>query len=307
MTLTTTIIKDLDKYEFCRLFGYNIPNYNEAEYYIHNLSLSKEFEKIYSHVMHMSNFQEYIQEVAPEKSPKKFKMELLDKIVAKLKELGVPEKLNQINLNGHSFSNQKPTFEPGFFYVSLDLNEANWNVYKHFGGLQTDLNWKDWLTTEFDAPKALVESKTFRQIVFGHINPGRVSKLQEVVTKDNLEQAQKAFLKEHEGVVGVSHDELIIKFTEEQLFFGDDPVSFVHSILPRKFKIFTVNYVEHLNGTVRVDTVYEPLSLEKKYKSLKEVPGNIFWPHFKALILESEIEERDLLFKNEGRLAKWVM
>ncbi len=297
-TISSEVLEKIDISQFAKLFNYNIPFEKHAEYYFRQMMKSKQYENLPSQIEAFYKFQEGL---AEDVSPKKFKFDLSDKIVAHLKSLGVLEKLNKIDLNGHDFSQQKPIYEPGYYYVSIDLNQANWNIYKHFGELDNNLDWPSWLKKEFDAPEAICMSKIFRQIIFGHLNPGRVTKLQERVTKNNLEQVNKASL-QHCGIVGISSDEIIIKFKREQLLLNSNPISFIKSDLPVKFKIFTLQGINSFGSTVKVETVYNTSDLEVKYKALREVSGNQFWIHFNNVILE-----RDLLFMNDGRLAKWVI
>lgn len=301
------IISKLDILQFSKMFSYNIPVGEHAKYYFNQLIKSKQFEKLPAQIEAFYEFQNSLPEGV---TAKKFKLDLSDQIVDKLKELGIAEELNKIDLSGHSFQSQTPTYEPGYYYVSVDLNQANWNVYKKFGGLETDLNWEDWIKKEFNAPDAICMSKIFRQIIFGNLNPKRVTKIQEMVTNNNIKQALEAQRRdEHEGIVGVSADEIIIKFKKDQIMFDSDPASFIKSELPRKFKIFTILEMPVFNSLIKLEVVHNPIDLTPTYKALRDVPGNRFWMYFNTVILGEQLDilERDLMFLNEGKLAKWVL
>ena len=43
------------------------------------------------------------------------------------------------------------------------------------------------------------------------------------------------------------------------------------------------------------------------HKTLYGVPGNQFFMHFRKHVLDEEYDERDLLFINDHKLAKWVV
>ena len=51
----------------------------------------------------------------------------------------------------------------------------------------------------------------------------------------------------------------------------------------------------------------EEAALVSRNKTLYGVPGNQFFLHFKKRILNEEYDERDLLFLNDHKLAKWVV
>ena len=79
--------------------------------------------------------------------------------------------------------------------------------------------------------------------------------------------------------------------------------------MPLKHKIFSI---KNLDDDICVRREYalrskingEELSVVKK--SLYKVPGNEFYMYFKRFILLQDFEHRDLLFMENGKIAKWV-
>ena len=56
-------------------------------------------------------------------------------------------------------------------------------------------------------------------------------------------------------------------------------------------------------------TVYDVTGagLVPRYRTLTRVPGNQFYLYFKEFILEGPFDDRDLYFRHDGRLARWVV
>ena len=149
--------------------------------------------------------------------------------------------------------------------------------------------------------EALAISKPFRQYVFGNTNPKRLNRMQQSLIMEHLE-----LLKDF-NIVMISSDELIVDQIIVELRNQTlDDLKNVDWKVPVKFKIFETKYFENYTDKVRIDHIMDD-NFNLKYKELKEVHGSRFFIHFKSLILEEELDEKDLLFKNDQKLAKWIL
>jgi len=189
-------------------------------------------------------------------------------------------------------------------YISIDLSEANWTAFKSICNV-TDLpNFNDWTKQTFNLHPALSESKSFRQYIFGNTNPKRLQKVQENMMQklyEGLDETFKSKLK------GKKSDELVFEFDSFEKVPRVVLPIISSEISKLKTTYFTVS--EHVNFKefVRIKSIYDIDGQTVIEKKLMNVPGNRFFMHYKTLILNEELDEKDLFFTNEKHLAKWVI
>ncbi len=75
-------------------------------------------------------------------------------------------------------------------------------------------------------------------------------------------------------------------------------------IVPVKFSIYDVKIHNNFGDVVIVKEFLDE-NWELKYKSLYGVNGHRFYIHFKTLVLEEPLDDRDMLFKLESKIFRW--
>jgi len=311
-------IKDID--EFCKLYKINIPINEEFDYYISTLLKSKEYSE--------SNFEKKFKDFAEleslvEKnqlpSVSKLKMLFLDTLSEYIKSTSAYNLLLESEIPKKQLNTKDWTsmVQPSDVLMSIDFKSANYSVLKTFdnnGELKG--SWRE-LCEFLLVPEGLIESKSFRQIVFGNTNPKRLQTFQHInmtsikealMLLGNREEGVE-FLSDENNYVFVSHDEIIIKInsvksTQRVIEFLNFLVT--HGNMQTKCTFFTLNKVKK---NLYVKTMFELKGdvMEEIYKTLHGAPGNKFYMLFKEHILNEPYDERDLLYINDGELSKWAV
>lgn len=328
MTLVKNKIKNLD--EFCKIYKISIPAQEYFDYYISVLQRSAEFKDLplsplqdkISDFIELENFIEdngYT-------SVGSYKMMCLDNVKDYLINTEAYKEFNSCELPKEKLESRdwinKVGEEEFATLLSIDFTSANYSILKTFDKNNTlKSNWK-YLCTSLGVHKALVNSKSFRQLVFGHTNPKRFQTLQHFKINKLLTYLKDSMKMSDESIVFISHDELIVKVKDANsamyLMEVVDKFSSTELNMPVKYTPF---YLSKIKKNVFTKTVYDfcpvpapfgnfsaPVSyrFSEKYKTLHGVPGNKFFFYFKKYILNELPEERDLIYYNDGELCTWI-
>lgn len=280
-----------------KTFNIKIPVVKHAEYYIETLKKSPQFENIATHIELFKDYENML--IGNGLKVKDDKMRTINKIIESLKTVGFVDALNGWSYTNSEFSKLGYTPEEDQLYLSVDIKEANWTVAKYF--LNYDLpKWELYLKT-LGYHDALATSKSFRQYVLGNTNPKRFASMQKLMTEIHLKMLSKTL---RDQVVMISEDEIIFKISNDI-----KPIDILNQDwkVPVKGKMFRTNYFLNCGDHIRVDTIFDNSFVGETHRELKAVNGNRFFLHFKTLILNEEIDDRDLLFLNDKNLAKWVV
>ncbi len=305
--------------EFCKLFKVNIPLESESQYYLETLSLSKEYKDITDLANSYTEFENWVERQGYN-SVKEYKFQCLDKIVDFVKISSSYKKFDKFDYSSNKFftknrlnswyEEQLNSDSPDYL-ISFDLSSANFNTINSFGSELGD-SWEHMCKGLFIHP-VLIASKSFRQIVFGNLNPKRNGKIQ------LMRMNHVALAMDDDGhgdrVVSINNDEVCMSLPSvlcDQLGFEKAIKVFfdIKKLLPEsKPTKITVYAVKKLGKGMfkKVVLFQEGLKDEDRYVTLSGVPGNKFYRYFKTEVINKELEERDLLFVNEGELAKWVL
>lgn len=286
-----------------------IPFYKEQEYYLSCfLEDEKNFPSLSITIMELSLLEEDLKPLG--KSITKYKMEKFDEIVKSfaawtqvLSELSLEALFGKKEFKNKEFNN----WNPNKVYVSVDLNEANWSVFKHFvGGTRpTHLNWSEFVMSEYNLAPALANSKSFRQFVLGNTNPKRLNKLGEFSIQELAEKIRSNL--PELNLVSQNADELIYELEEDE-FLSSKVDELIHYsklfFLPTKCNVFKISEVKNFGEVVKIKETFKDKIVKRE---LINVPGNRFFIHYKTLILNKEIHDNDLLFELDRKLARWVL
>lgn len=301
------MIRDLE--EFRRLFRVTIPVLEHAAYYIDTLARSPEYADLPALAGRFAAFEDRL--AARGTTIGDYKHQVL---TAVRDELGKTAALRRLCAAAPTAAPTRNRLaeRPGAWLVSLDLREANFSVLKLYDdeGALGDGRWSDFCAARGVDP-VLAESKSFRQLVFGHLEPKKVQRVQLGLTAALADELRAGGLAD-DAIVFLSHDELIVGLP------GDDPgLAALRDLLAR---LFAAPRRPALKATVFRSATIEPgIELRTvvdlpaagpptpRHRELVGVPGNLFFLYFKRHVLEDRLDPRDLYFRAEHRLAQWVV
>jgi hypothetical protein len=311
-------IKDID--EFCRLYKINIPINEEFDYYISTLLKSAEYSEI-DFEKKFKDFSELETMVEKNQLPSvgKLKMLFLDTLAEYIKSTSAYNLLLEAEIPKKQLNTKDWTsgVQPSDMLMSIDFRSANYSVLKTFdnnGELKG--SWRE-LCQFLLVPEGLIESKSFRQVVFGNTNPKRLqtfqhlnmTSLKEALDLLGTREEEVKFLSDENNYVFVSHDEIIIKIdsvksAHKVIEFLDFLVA--NGNMQTKCTFFNLNKIKK---NVYVKTIFDLKGdvMEEKYKTLHGAQGNKFYMLFKEHILSEPYDERDLMYINDGEIGKWVV
>jgi hypothetical protein len=194
------------------------------------------------------------------------------------------------------------SFKEDKLYVSIDLKAANWQAFQYYFNLNLS-DWEVWLIDSGLRPHSFyAESKSIRQLIFGNTNPKRLQTIQRGMMQtliDNLSTFYK------NKIVSRTSDEIIIELSTIEEAYG---IQFYVNATPFKFKtsFFKMQKVTNFNETVNLKTTISSEGKELS-KRIVNVPGNRFYIHLKTLLMNEDVDKRDLLFEHDKKLAQWVI
>lgn len=286
--------------EFEKLFKVHIPKYDIQDYYFDVLSKSKEYENI---KVQAETFKAFEESIGAEVTGYKFKC--MDRLVDYVKQSKTYEKLQTMIFEpAFTISEIKRTLEVSSdtIFISMDIRSANFtalqsiNVENEFEG-----SWED-LCMKHNVHPVLASSKSFRQMVFGNTNPKRIQKVQHAIMMKVYDNLVSRNMKDK--IVFLSHDEIVLKAEDSANASLCEAELNISQPAHIPFKISRYK-MERVGKNIFVKTMLDR-SYNENYKTLLGCPGNEFYMYFKHFILKEKIEERDLYFWNNDRLAKWV-
>ena len=186
-------------------------------------------------------------------------------------------------------------------FISIDLKKANFHTLRYYDSdmVNGSLTYEEWLAN-FTNSVYMKKSKYIRQVIFGNLNPKKQQKIQKFVTYGFLEK-----LKEYvsvENIMSASHDEIIVKDQEginmtelkvelEKIYDGAFPLHIEKFTLVCQHPVKEFGFVKEYHDSDKVE--------------FKGVPG-LFMAQAYKNYLGKEVDERDLLFYQDGYTAKFV-
>lgn len=224
-----------------------------------------------------------------------------------LNEIVVPKS----DFQGNSFKDENTN---GLF-ISIDVVSANFstcNYYLNFGVS----NWTEFYHKYLpDMHEALVESKSFRQYLFGNTNPKRIQNLTKDALKKYILALVKHFPKHADRICMLTNDEITLKvddFGEINGILADLMAIKEYCVLPLKFTVYESKTIANEGVGAKVDKIFELIDnkVDEKYlswthKHLKGVRGDRFHLNFKKHVLGLTLDSRDLKFMVDGHQATW--
>ncbi len=214
------------------------------------------------------------------------------------------ELMNNADLN--SFPQNKNLTQQNIYIVpnvdkeliSIDLEKANFNSFKLFNfEEETGIKTYRELISKFTDQEYFQQSKMFRQVIFGDLNPARQQRIQKYVIGQLCQKLQENGCE----ISSASPDEIIVKnkastkeieqilstVPKELQFFRVEKFHF--SRIGDDFDFF-VKYTEQKDGSIK--------------KEFKNSPGHLF-PQIYKQHLKLELNQYDMLFYHDGYLAEF--
>lgn len=305
-------IQDID--EFAKLFKLNIPVHSEFDYYFNLIKMSKEYNlcEMDRNLRLFSQLEVWASE--NNENVHKFKMREIDRLKEIILQSKAYKKLNEAELPKTKFYSRDwlNQVADGEYLLSLDFVSANYSVLKTFDS-DNELSdtWTEFCKTNA-LHEALILSKSFRQVVFGNTNPKRLQTWQHDRIIKVVEYL-KSVGYEDDKFVFISHDEIILRVKDvEEIITIQNSCNQMKAVASGMNLKSTIFSLKKIKKNVFVKTTYEALSffagntLRERYKTLKGVPGNKFFFYYKKYILGEPLDERDLMYYNDGELCKFI-
>ena len=210
------------------------------------------------------------------------------------------------DFNNINFSKKTPDYKINKYYLSLDLVQANWNIYKNYTKVYSSITWEQFLRNKFEIHPFFQDLKSLRQFIFGKLGiHKRIVNLQ----KEFISTVYNNLNNYQNKVVGISEDEIIFELNspdeQESLQKYISSILIKSSIIkyPIRYKLYQYNIF--INGTeeINVKSYFEynkPL-----HRELFGVPKNKHWWYYKKYILNETPNKKDLSYENDSQISYW--
>lgn len=298
-------------HEFCKLYKVSVPLPKEADYYLEILQRSREFRRLPEQIAAFAELERALQ--ATGESLGTYRNRKFEQLKAFILATEAYQRFQQAELPQKLRSKRLQPVDEGSLLVSVDIVKANYSVLRVYDREEELASSWDDFCVDHEVALALARSKSFRQMLFGNLNPRRSQRLQHGFMHDLLVLLEQHDLDWDRDVAFASHDELFLVCgaTDEQVGRGHRFLRLIEAEefeLPLRFSFFRLRQIEK-GRFLKTNHRHDPASYEltESFRSLVGVPGNQFYMVFKEHVLNEPLDDRDLYFWNEHRLAKWVV
>ncbi|MFJ8531129.1 hypothetical protein [Bacillus sp. NPDC094106] len=220
------------------------------------------------------------------------------------------DRLEEYEVQKHSFSKQNiyQKENVGKVFVSVDLKTANFQALKWYdNSLVLGMDSYEDLIKIFTDEKYLMQSKYIRQVIFGNLNPKKQIKIEEYLTYSILQVLLQDDVCKEEDVKMLSRDEIIFEIPKEKAisFNGSAIESFIGDWFENELcvKVTVFQLVSAGKYFAKRFADYA-MGYSDEYKFVC-VP-NIEFPQIYKDFYNMPLNEKDLVFYHEGRLAKFL-
>jgi hypothetical protein len=221
-----------------------------------------------------------------------------------LKNKEMSEEIQKLKAN-HKFSKFYHTDNVDKKYLSVDMKQANFNVFKSLGIFDSSYdNYADLIASQTKY-KYFAQSKYTRQVIFGHLNPKRARMYMEYTMLKLLDSFSEDI---QSKLFAFNTDEIIFQVDSEEeaeritdLLYTDKEFKFVlnGNTFPLNISVFDLYVIKDKKEKTYFYKDYG-------YKTeLKGVPKMFYIQYYKHLN-GIKIEDTDLAFYYEGEMAKFI-
>ena len=240
-----------------------------------------------------------------------------DSIINSLKGNRSFNHFNEANFpkNNNDFSNRNLYVNDnnGGFFISIDMNKANFSALRHYSDniFNNCKTWEEFIGS-FTDKKHIIDSKYIRQVVFGNCNPKKQIQY-ETFLMNTLAEYIKTALKDKVNIYSVASDEIIISYfnpnsteNNESCYTLDELVGIIKKC-PNgignlvKVESFTLkklgNFGWHKTGFNAIT--------EENIDVFKGINSEIY-PQIVKYEQNLPLTDNDLVFYHDGKLARFL-
>lgn len=279
-------MKDIERFK--KLFNVKSPCDEHFDYYVSILSRTHRFSDIYE------NIKLYEEAESQYDNFNNLSHKKSNEIIDYLRGTMSYQKLISDNIGNTSYNKNPFKGELGVKYLSIDLTQANWQVFKFYDEINELPNTYFELLNRFNCPEVLKRSKNYRQFIFGNLNPKRQQTIQASIMQAVAQSMLLAGI--NFKVVDSKHDEIIITDYDSSVY------DYINS---SKWQFRMSEFIPTMINNTRIREFYELGTDKLIYKDLFSSNGNRLYMDIKKYILEEPLELRDLYFRDNNNLALW--
>jgi len=288
--------------EFCKLYKLQIPSFQHANYYLEVLGRCPGYAWI---PQRLFEFQDLVSKLrAQDQTPTDYKFKQMQGLVEWFKQSPALKALEGVRRPADvSEFDKLHSATPDQICASIDLKQANYNTWRRFDQTLPS-TWEELMLQQQVHP-AIGNSKSFRQIVFGNLNPKRLQQAQAAETyKIKLlmeSEATQAIRWSADEVTFAVHRSHVSKFSDDYTSKVDKNPE----ILPSRLVFYELQPIPELGSRQTFYRFNSNGVLVANHSELFGVPGNLMYLALKEHILHEPVQMEDLLFRMEGRNAYW--
>lgn len=304
------------KQEFVRFHNLPFPmtEYN-FDYYVNLLDPYYDTKnKLVKFTKYLSQFQNpeegYFQDL------NKTKENLLNLFLSKVSGHTVISELDKIDTNNYKnqyMERQQVYIKPnvGKHYLSIDLKKANFQSFKFMAEQLSEDSPFNKLMAACDSfedffkltgsNSFFTESKSLRQFIFGNLNPKKQQKIQSFIMSNVVDLLKNNF-DCIDKISGLNSDEIVIELGEDKKLVDKIKNVLKNDSFTNQFNFhFETFYLDEVNK----DNSFYVKRFENGKVEFKNVPKSNICEVIK-FIENRDVQEEDLMFLHEGRLAKFT-
>lgn len=202
----------------------------------------------------------------------------------------------------------------GKIFISIDMSKANFTTLRAYDYTIFDdsryITYEEFIS-KFTNNEYFISSKYIRQVIFGNLNPKRISSYEKYYMSQLLAKLIE--------IADYSNDKFVIEaFTEDEIVIKpelenwDNVINIIkdfesyvtlHTSIDIKVSVFRLSKIDGCEGYIKY-------YLHRNFESTGEVDikcvGNLYIPFVIRAINKEEIKDEDRYFVYEGKLAKLV-
>jgi hypothetical protein len=209
-----------------------------------------------------------------------------------------PEK-NMIGENQYCESNVGKTL------LSIDLKKANYQALKYVGIFKDTETYEELIGRFTDVP-FIINSKKFRSLVFGQLNPKRHKIIENWLINMIRSEIPSKF-----KLICISNDELVYEIPSDIIILKSDLEGTIREIkelygLDIKAEYYKLNqFIIEFLLSKKQFRIYQKKSYCGEKDVYKCIPNNL-WLIFHKLLTNQELCEYDTWVEHEGILSKYL-
>lgn len=286
------------KGRFCKDTGLPLDLFDEP-YFTQRIEL---YDEIYNSKQKYETFLNTVNKFSHEQEYFEAYNKLKDKVIDYLKnregmQRFLSEDMNKFQISNKGFRNKdiyKETFV-GRNLISIDMKKANYTALRHYDkSIVGNTDSYEEFIRMFTDEEHFVNSKYIRQVVFGNVNPKR----QVTYEKYLMDKVLTDILKHTDDIVYFGTDEIVIDITNNE----EIETTLLQIVNNHKDQEINLKLENFTLGKIKEGYIKTKSDGTVEIKSVERIDIPIVIRKLRG----QDIEESDLVFKHNGRLAKFI-